>query len=75
VHRDDVPHALDLVVLVQDPGIAEPVEEDVRMQVAAHPLVFVLARHRDSGEVLGQLHPPDPGNVPSRGPSPRIVAL
>ena len=47
VHRDDVAHPFDLVLLVQDPGVAESVEQDVRPQLATHALVLVLAGHRD----------------------------
>ncbi len=75
VHRDDVAHPLDLVGLVQDPGVAEPVEQHVRAELAAHPLVLVLARHRDPAQVLGQLHAPDPRDVAAGGAGARVAAL
>ena len=75
MHLDDGAHPLDFVRLVEDPGIAQPKEQHVEAQVLAHALVFRLARARDVGELLGQLHGPDPGDVSSRRAATRVAAL
>ena len=68
-------HPLDLVGLVQDPGVAEPVEQDVEPELLAHPVVLRLAGARDVGQLLGQLHRPDPRDVAAGRAAARVAAI
>ena len=75
VHLDDRTHPLDLVGVVQDPGVAEPVEQDVEAELLAHAVVLGLAGEGDVGQLLGQLHRPDARDVPPGRPAARVAAF
>ena len=75
MHLDDRAHPLDLVVVVQDPRVAESIEEDIEAEFLAHPVVLGLAREGDVGQLLGQLHRPDPRDVAAGRAAARVAAL
>jgi hypothetical protein len=75
MHRDDLPHALDLVGVVEHPGVAHAIEQDVEREVLAHALVLVLAGAGHVGELLGQLHRADAADVPAGRAGTRVAAL
>ena len=75
VHLDDRPHPLDLVRFVQDPGVAESIEQDVEPEFLAHPVVLRLAGTCDVGQLLGQLHRPDACDVAAGRAATRVAAV
>src|SRR4051794_1710548 len=75
VHLDDRAHPLDLVGLVQDPRVSEPVEQHVEPELLAHPVVLGLAGAGDMGQLLGQLHRTDAGDIAAGGAAARVAAI
>ncbi len=74
-HGKEQSHALDLLLLVEDPRVPRPPEERVQTELVAEPLVLALRQQGEGRELPRELHGPDPADVSPGGACSRVAAL